>query len=178
MIVLQNAKIRASNSFSILSFRNHDFSDSGFLMNYNGEPTKITRPRTHPKTVQGDQWSISRWYYRLYSLLAPAETCLNPEFYWNRCRFDKFTTLILTVLSSVCTPNVRFCLGSNILECGPRGQAGLGDPSAVDRMQKLTEIRDPPFLRNVQNSRMSSQSKYFSMHFFILCRVGDRGQNT
>ena len=31
------------------------------------------------------------------------------------------------------------------------GQAGLGDPSAVDRMQRLVEIRGPSFLRNADS---------------------------
>ena len=31
------------------------------------------------------------------------------------------------------------------------GQAGLGDPSAVDRTQRLVEIRGPSFLRNADS---------------------------
>ena len=31
------------------------------------------------------------------------------------------------------------------------GQAGLGDPSAVDRMQRLVEIRGPSFLQNADS---------------------------
>ena len=31
------------------------------------------------------------------------------------------------------------------------GQAGLGNPSAVDRMQRLVEIRGPSFLRNADS---------------------------
>ena len=31
------------------------------------------------------------------------------------------------------------------------GQAGLGDPSAVDRMQSLVEIRGSSFLRNADS---------------------------
>ena len=31
------------------------------------------------------------------------------------------------------------------------GQAGLGDPSAVDRVQRLVEIRGPSFLRNADS---------------------------
>ena len=31
------------------------------------------------------------------------------------------------------------------------GQAGLGDPSAVDRVQRLVEIRGPSFVRNADS---------------------------
>ena len=52
-----------------------------------------------------------------------------------------------------------------VLEGGPRGPAGLGDPFAVDCIQNLVEIRGHPFPDcptcwfRVQNSRMSSKSK-------------------
>ena len=64
------------------------------------------------------------------------------------------------------------------------GQAGLGDPSAVDRMQKLTEIRGSSFLRNadseskIQECRPNPSIFLGSEIRIVTARVGDRGQNT
>ena len=45
------------------------------------------------------------------------------------------------------------------------GQAGLGDPSAVDRMQRLVEIRGPSFLRNA-DSELKIQECRPNLSFF------------
>ena len=41
------------------------------------------------------------------------------------------------------------------------GQAGLGDPLAVDRKQSSVEIRGSSFLRNADSESKISQSKFF-----------------
>ena len=45
------------------------------------------------------------------------------------------------------------------------GQAGLGDPSAVDRMRRLVEIRGPSFLRNA-DSELKIQECRPNLSFF------------
>ena len=46
------------------------------------------------------------------------------------------------------------------------GQAGLGVPSAVDRMQRLVEIRGPSFLRN-PDSELKIQECRLNLSCFL-----------
>ena len=87
--------------------------------------------------------------------------------------------------------NLRFCIWTNlpcqswisvILECGPRGPGrpwrSLCSGSCAEFGRDPWFILSPKCWFRAQNSRMSSQSKFFSTGSRMMCRVGDRGQHS
>ena len=100
MIVLRNAKIRASNSLWTLSFRNRVFVAASFLINYNGEVTRNTYPHAHPKMGRDDRWRSCRWQNRLnrlYFLFANIKNYLDFILYPNWARSQVFPRSILSI---------------------------------------------------------------------------------